>query len=307
MPSNTTFSALTAASGAALASPSRAVMFPIKKKVSKAFLRSLNSTKKLMRKHGFLTLPKSICAVQRFVSENGLRWPKKQAKVFCVFLEHINEELVRNFQCIYKALKTYNTVLIGQDIAYQQFVYYIKLCSGDKHLWKKLFPCLSFGRSWKEQRTPWTPPPLPKRKKKKKLTQNKKVDTLPFLLSFYKLLKQARENNDRKGALELMSKFRASLPFGSTAFLLKSMQSYTNNNESIQTLRKEQRKLRFCSFVKIGQNRKERMAEEHFCVKHRRYISKFRVPEKNKENSMETLLERVENPVESSESEDDDW
>ena len=287
--------------------PLVAVRFPIKKKVSKAFLASLNSTKKLMQKHGFLTLSKSICAVQRFVVQDGLMHPKKEAKVFCVFLEHINEELVRNFDSIRNALKEKNAMLDRKDRAYQQLVYYIKLCSADKHLWKKVFPCLFFGKHRTQRRTPWHPPPVPKPKKKKKSKHRKRMDTLPFLLSFYKLLKQAKENNDRKGALELMTKFRSSLPFGSTAFLSEGFQSYNKNNEAIQALLKEQRKLKFCSFVKIGKNKKERMAEEHFCVKHRRYISKFRVPERRKENSMETMLEKVQHPNESSESEDEEW
>lgn len=278
---------------------------PIKKNVSTAFIRSLNSVKKLLKKNGFLSIQKASFAIQNMLIKNGLQHTQKEARVFCVFLDYLNEELIRNFQCIYNTLSPFNHVLMKNETAFHQLVYYLKLCKADKHLWKKVFSGLVFSR--KKFPSAWLPPPKRRKRKKKNVTKStKQLSTLPFLLSFYKLLKEARENGDTKGANELMQKFRKALPFGSTAFLLKGLHQHNKNHEHMKTLKKEQRKLKFCSFVKIGRNKRERMAEEHFCVKHRRYLSKFRVPEKIQENSMEQKLKNTQNSS-SSESEEEEW
>mgnify|MGYP004411792017 FL=1 len=185
-------------------------------------------------------------------------------------------------------------------------IYFLRLSNADIHMWKKILPCLCFGRLTKKQlgdAKVWVPPPEPEQSN----ADEKTVQTLPFLLSFYKKLKEKHEEGDETAAKELIEKLRFALPFGSKVFLNQGLQDYKKKQERIASLSKEQRKLRYCAGVKLGHSRKrERMAEEHFCVKQRRYLSKFRVPEQRRRNSMEEALEQMEKGSEE-ESEDEEW
>lgn len=244
----------------------------------------------------------AINRVQFLIQTDGLEnfW------VFPKTIEVINNTLVQDLVFFHKYLHQWNTYLFVKKRAYQQLIQALRHTKADIHLWKKIFPCVCFGRLGKKElgeAQVWTPPPAPKVIKDDKKT----VQTLPFLLSFYKKLKEKHREGDEKATIELIKRLREVLPFGSKVFLNKDLQRYQKKQERITSLAKEQRKLRYCAGVKIGHSRKrERMAEEHFCVKQRRYLSKFRVPDRRRENSMEEALEGTEKDSES-ESEDEEW
>ena len=247
----------------------------------------------------------AINSVQFLIQKDGLEnfW------AFPETIEVINNTLVYDLVLFHKYLHKWNTYLFVKKRAYQQLIHALRHTKADIHLWKKIFPCVCFGRLGKNElgEAPvWTPPPAPKVDKK---DDQKTVQTLPFLLSFYKKLKEKHEEGDEQATIELIKRLREVLPFGSKVFLNKGLQRYQKKQEHIASLSEEQRKLRYCAGVKIGHSRKrERMAEEHFCVKQRRYLSKFRVPDRQRENSMEEALEGIEKDSDSeSESEDEEW
>ena len=248
-----------------------------------------------------------INRVQFLITHNGLPTYEKEEALMLETVEGINEAIVRDFSTFHKYLHQWNSTLFERKMAYQQLIHFVRQSKADIHLWKKILPCLCFGRLGKKelgQSEPWSPPVS--RKEAAGDDNTKEVDTLPFLLSFYKKLKQKHEEGDTKAANELMQKLRSVLPFGSRVFLTEGLSGYQQKQKRISALDKEQRKLRYCAGVKLGHSKKrERMAEERFCTKHRRYLSKFRVPEQRRKNSMEAALEEAEKPCE--ESEDEEW
>jgi len=257
-------------------------------------------TKELRRLYGLIN------RVHFLIRHDGLRKFEKNRAFFADTIESINSVLVRDFHVFHKYLSQWNRKLFRRKKAYQQLLYFLRFSKADIHLWKKILPCLCFGRLGKKQlgeAEVWTPPPEPVKKDE----DEKTVQTLPFLLSFYKTLKEKHEEGDEKAAKELIKKLREAIPFGSKVFLNEGLQEYKKKQEHIASLTKEQKKLRYCAGVKLGHSRKrERMAEEHFCVKQRRYLSKFRVPDQRRKNSMEEALEQLEQGSEE-ESEDEEW
>jgi len=84
----------------------------------------------------------------------------------------------------------------------------------------------------------------------------------------------------------------ANLPFGSSAHLADGVQDFRRYNGTETSLRKRQKKIKHCYFVKLGNGAMPKLADEHFCTRNRRFIMPYRNPKKHRTMTLQEELER---------------
>lgn len=184
-----------------------------------------------------------------------------------------------------RGLRRWNRSLFKRKRAYQQVVHFLRIVKvPDKNLWKRLLPSLVFGQTKRqlEGAKPWRPPRI---RKQRKPPSDRRIKTLPYVISFKNMLKGALQEEDEGKMVKLMRKFRSNLPFGSTTFLQKPIDQFHDLDKRKVELRTQRRKLDYCSWAPIGHGKRVRMDGpngERFCTKYRRFIGPYRNPQKDK-------------------------
>ena len=223
----------------------------------------LNRLKKLIRKNG---LPNDLF--------------REKKKRLLRSLARVNHSLLRGEPSAIACVRRLNKRLPGKIVGEQQLAYLLKRVNPERKLWKKHMPNLRFRRLSREELggQKWIEP----RYKKKNDTPpkgQKMVNSLNFVASFRKLLKQ-------DGADTILEGFRGKLPFGSPAYLQPNLRAH---HEAVRTkLRYSDHKgmLDHCAFAKIGKGALPRMGHERFVARNTSFLSTYTLPEKEGENRM---------------------
>ena len=225
-----------------------------------------------------------INRIKKLIVKNGYREPKlffeRRQKLKIAFekvdlfiREHSSEAKV--------VLKRCNRRLYRNKLAYQQFIFFVRILKLDKNLWKEFFPCLVFGRLTEKHLGNIQRWHAPKKKKEQKNPKQKTVKTLPYLLAGKKILEESLETDQFP---KIIKKIRKNVPFGSPLFLKNSLINYQKKEEKRKKLEKEKEKLEHCAWCKIGKGDKERMSKQRFCKKNQNYLKQFRHPALKQKN-----------------------
>lgn len=221
-------------------------------------------------------------------------------------IEGIDEILRDNFEIVYRQARDWNEMLKLRPRAFQQLIYFLKVVGVEKNLWKRLIPRIVFARLTQkalEGADRWVPPR--RRKKRARDDSKKKLAGISYMVSIRKMLRQAIEGKDSEAVEQIMKAMQDNLPFGSAANLSEGVQEFKLHTEKQKGLLKTQKKMRHCYYAKVGRNALPKLADEHFCTVHRRFILPYRHPNRIEANSMAEELKSV---IEgSSEDEDSDW
>ena len=223
----------------------------------------LNRLKKLIVKNGYLERAEFF---------------RRREKLQQAF-EKIDEFMRENPLLAKEKLREYNRHLYKKKIAYQQFIYFIRILKFDKNLWKDFFPCLVFGRLTEKyigKVKRWHAP-----RRRKEQNSNHTVKTLPYLLAGKKILEDSLETGKFP---KVIQQIRNKIPFGSSLFLKDSLQNYQEKEETRKKLENEKQKLEHCAYCKIGKGDRERMSKQKFCKKNQNYLKQFRHPALKQKN-----------------------
>ena len=191
--------------------------------------------------------------------------------------------------------------------AFQQFIYILKIVGVEKNLWKRLVPRLVFARLTQkalEGAERWVPPR--RRRKRSRDESKKKLAGISYMVSIRKMLREAIEEKNSEAVEQIMKAMQDNLPFGSVANLSEGVQEFRKQMEKQKSLLKTQKKMRHCYYAKVGRNALPKLADEHFCTVHRRFLLPYRHPQRIEANSMNEELRKVVEES-SDEDEDDDW
>ena len=231
----------------------------------------------------------------------------EQFDALCESIEGINEILENNFDAVRRATQGWNEMLEQRPRGFQQLVYLLKMVGVEKNLWKRLLPRLVFARLTKKAlrgAERWVPP---RRRRKRVYDDNKKkLAGISYMVSIKKMLRKAIDEKDTDAVDQIMKAMQDNLPFGSVANLSEGVQEFRMHTERQKRLLKTQKKMRHCYYAKVGKNALPKLADEHFCTVHRRFLLPYRHPQRVEANSMTEELRKVENGEES-ESSDDEW
>ena len=244
--------------------------------------------------------------LQELIQKDGFDALLQRSDELCEVLESLNEILEINFVAVEEATRGWNERLLAKPRAFQQLIYLLKMIGVEKNLWKRLFPCLVFARLTKKAlrgAERWVPPR--RRKKRKHTEKTKKLAGISYMVSIKKMLREAIDRKDSGAVDQIMKELHANLPFGSAANLFEGVQEFHRQHERERALKKKQKKMRHCYFVKVGKGKLPKLANEHFCTVNRRFILPYRNPENMKRSTMQDALEREMEQSASSESEED--
>lgn len=245
--------------------------------------------------------------LEELILSDGYDALMQRSDELCETLENLNEILEINFAVVQKATEGWNERILAKPRAFQQLIYLLKLIGVEKNLWKRLFPCLVFARLTKKAlrgAERWVPPR--RRKKRKHTEKTKKLAGISYMVSIKKMLREAIDRKDSSAVDQIMKELHENLPFGSAANLFQGVQEFHRQHERECALKKKQKKMRHCYFVKMGKGKLPKLANEHFCTVNRRFLLPYRNPDNLKKSTMEEDLEReMKESCESSESEDE--
>lgn len=247
---------------------------------------------------------KLLNTVEELILSDGSDDFANDADVLCEVIESLNEILELNFSAIASATMHWDSSLRAQPRAFQQMIYLLKLAGVEKNLWKRLMPSLSFARlsdKALDGAERWKPPR--RRKKRKHTRKKKKLAGISYMVSIKKMLRTAIEEKDLQATEQIMKEMEANMPFGSSAHLADGVQDFRRHNETEMGLRKRQKKMRHCYFVKLGKGAMPKLADEHFCTRNRRFIMPYRDPKKH---GTMTLQDELKRQTEGSDSDSDD-
>lgn len=225
----------------------------------------------------------------------------------CESIEGIDEVLRDNFQAVHRLARDWNEMLKLRPRAFQQLIYFLKIVGVEKNLWKRLIPRLVFARLTQkalEGAERWVPPR--RRRKRAREEGKKKLAGISYMVSIRKMLRKAIEEKDGDAVDQIMKAMQDNLPFGSVANLSEGVQEFRMQAEKQSSLLKTQKKIRHCYYAKVGRNALPKLADEHFCTVHRRFLLPYRHPKRIEANTMTEELRKV-NELSSNEDEDSDW
>jgi hypothetical protein len=223
----------------------------------------------------------------------------------CESVEGIDEILRDNFDAVYRQARDWNEMFKLRPRAFQQLIYILKVVGVEKNIWKRLVPRLVFARLTQkalEGAERWVPPR--RRRKRARDESKKKLAGISYMVSIRKMLREAIEEKNSEAVEQIMKAMQDNLPFGSVAHLSEGVQEFRMQAEKQSSLLKTQKKIRHCYYAKVGRNALPKLADEHFCTVHRRFLLPYRHPKRIEANSMTEELRKV---VEESSDEDSDW
>ena len=254
---------------------------------------------------GHAELDSLLNTIEDLISRDGHDDIMEHFDGLCDALESLNECLEINFPYLQEATASWDEMLRQRPRAFQQIIYLLKVVGVEKNLWKRLLPSLVFARLTKKtlgnaQR--WVPPR--RRRKRKFAEKTKKLAGISYMVSIKKMLREAIEGRDMEALEQIMKELQDNMPFGSAANLFDGVQEFRENRDREIKLKTRKKKMRHCYYAKVGKNAMPKLADEHFCTVHRRFLLPFRDPTKEKQMTLENELEETGSHSDSSDSSD---